>query len=101
MTFLKKSYSEYRKTCDLNTSYEGSDDKEELEIVPVDNKNNSINVVRNSDGDSNNDDFENNEENFFEEDINDQVMASPKTTFNTKVIQAMKKLQASYNDETN
>ena len=38
---------------------------------------------------------------FFDKDINDQVIASPKTTANAKVIRAMKKLQASCNDDAN
>ena len=43
----------------------------------------------------------NNKENFFDEDIDDKVIASPKSTINAKVIQAMKKLQALYNDNAN
>ena len=100
VTFLKQSYGEYSKVekpLILHTSYEGSDDEEELKIVPVDNKNNNINVVSDSRTDTNDNDFENNEENFFDEDIDDQVIASPKTTINAKVIQAVKKLQAFYN----
>ena len=85
----------------MNTSYVGSDDEEELEIVPVDNKNNNVNVVSDSDSDSNDEDFENNEEFLFDEDINDQVIASPKTTVNAKVIWAMKKHQTLYNDNAN
>ena len=82
-------------------SYEGLDDEEELEIVPVDNRNNNVNVVSNSDSNSSDKDFKNNEGNFFDEDINNQVIASPKITVNTKVIQAMKKLPASHNNDAN
>ena len=46
-------------------------------------------------------DLETNKENLFDEDIDDTVIASPKTMINTKVIQAMKKLQASYNNNAN
>ena len=38
---------------------------------------------------------------FFDEYIKDQVLASPKTTVNAKVIRAMKKLQALYNNDMN
>ena len=102
MTFLHKSYGEYSKVekpVVLNTSYKGLDDEEELEIVPEDNKNNDVNVVSNSDSPSSDEDFENNKENFFDKDINNQAIASPKTTVNAKVIWAMKKFQASYNDD--
>ena len=65
VTFLRKSYGEYSKVekpVVLNTSYEGSDDEEELEIVPVDNKNNDVNVVSDSDSDSSDEEFKNNKE---------------------------------------
>ena len=51
MTFLQKSYGEYskfEKPVVLNTSYEGSNDEEELQKVPVENNNNNVNVVTNS-----------------------------------------------------
>ena len=67
MTFLQKSYGEYSKVekpAVLNMSYEGSNDEEELEIVPVDNKNNNVNVVSDSNSDSSDKGFENNEEIF-------------------------------------
>ena len=38
---------------------------------------------------------------FFDEDIDDQVKVAPQTTINTKVVQAMKKFQALYNDDEN
>ena len=65
VTFLQKSYGEYSKVekpVVLNTSYEGSDDEEEHEMVPVDNKNNDVNVVSDSDSDSSDEEFKNNKE---------------------------------------
>ena len=82
----------------VKTSYEASNKEEELEMVPVVINNNNVNVVSNSKSDSGEDDFKNDEDNFFDEDIDDQVKATPKTTISAKVVQAMKKLQASYND---
>ena len=38
---------------------------------------------------------------FFDKDVNEQVIASPTTPINSKLIPAMKKLQASYNDDAN
>ena len=76
VTFLQKSYGEYtkvEKTVVLTTSYEGSDEEEELEAVPVINSNYNINVVSNSDSDSIEEDVNNNKEIFFDEDIDDQV----------------------------
>ena len=40
-------------------------------------------------------------ENTFDEDVDDHIISSPKTAMNVKLIRAMKKLQASYNDEAN
>ena len=37
----------------------------------------------------------------FDEDINDEDEVNPKTTVNVNIVQAMKKLQASYNDYAN
>ena len=71
-----------------------TDEEEELKIVPIENNNNNVNIVSDSDSDSSNKDFENNEENFFDEDIDDLVIASPKTTINPKMVWAMKKLQS-------
>ena len=104
VTFLQKSYGEcskVKKPAVLNTRYEGSNEEEELTTVPVENNNNNINVVSDSDSNSSNEDFENNKGIFFDKDINDQVIASPKTAVNAKVVQAMKKLQASYNNDAN
>ena len=69
-------------------------------MVPIENNINNVNVVSDSGSDSSDKDFESNKENFFDKDINDQVKASPKTTINAKVVWAMKKLQALYNDDT-
>ena len=89
MTFLQKSYGEYtnvEKPVVWITSYEGSDEEVKLKIVLIENNNNNVNIVSSSDSDSSNEDFENNKENFFDEDISDQVKASPKTTVNAKVV---------------
>ena len=104
VTFLNKSYGEYNKVekpVILRTSYEGSDEEEEFKIVSENNNNGDINIVSDSDSDLSDNDLENNEENFFDETIDEQVIASPKPTINAKVIWAMKKLQASYNDNAN
>ena len=39
--------------------------------------------------------------NLFDKDNNDDIEVTPKTTVNTEVVQAMKKLQASYNNNAN
>ena len=43
----------------------------------------------------------NDEDNLFDEDIYEKIKISPQATVNTKVVQAMKKLQALYNDDAN
>ena len=89
VSFLQKSYGEYSKVekpAVLNMSYEGSDEEEELETVPVENNNNNVNIVSDSESDSSDEDFKNNEGNFFDEDMNDQVIALPKTTVNARVV---------------
>ena len=60
------------------------------EMVPVINQNNNNNYNEVSDSKSDDED----EENLFNEDFNKKVEATPKTTINTKVVCAMKKLQA-------
>ena len=88
VTFLQKSYSEYNKVekpVVLTTSYEGSDEEEELKTVPVVNNNNTVNVVSNSDSDSNEEDVKNNKDKFFDEDIDEQIKISPQITINAKV----------------
>ena len=57
VTLLQKSYSEYTmvdKPVDVTTSYEGSDKKEEeLETIPVVFNNNNVEIICDSDKDSN------------------------------------------------
>ena len=104
VTFLQKSQGEYTKVDKplvVNTSYEGLDKEEELKRVPVVVNNNNVNIVSDSDTNSSEEDFENNDDNFFDEDIDDQVKVTPKTAINSKVVQAMKMLQALYNDDAN
>ena len=101
VTFLQKSYGEYtkvEKSILLTISYEGLDSEEELEPIPIVNNNNNINLV----GDSNSDDdIENDNNKLFEEDLDDKVNVTPKTTINAKVVHTRKKFQASYNDNAN
>ena len=80
-------------------SYEGSDDEEELVMSQTvsENNNNNNNII--SDFDSYSDDK--NEENVFVKDIDKEVEATPKAIIGTKVVHAMKKLQASYNNDAN
>ena len=76
MTFLQKSCGEYtqvEKPVVVTTSYEGSDEEEELKMVPVVNNNNSVNIVSDSNSDLSDEDFENSKDNFFNEDVDDQV----------------------------
>ena len=84
----------------MTKRYEGSDKGEEHEMVPVVIKNSDVNVVNNANSDSRKDDFENDNDNFFDEDIDNQVtVMMPQTTIDVKVVQAIKKLQASYNND--
>ena len=104
VTFLQKSYGKYTKVDKpvvVTTSYEGLNEEEELKTVTLVIHNNNVNVVSDSNTDSSNDDFKNDDKNFFDEDIDDQVKATPQTTINSKVVRAMKKLPASYNDDAN
>ena len=94
VTFLNKSYSEFYKVENpviLTMSYEGSDGEEELEIASKNNNNSDVNIVSDSNSVSSDDDLENNEEIFFNDDVNEQVTALPTTPINSKLIQAMKK----------
>ena len=101
VTFLQKSYGEYtkvKKPALVTMSYEGQDNEEELKMVPVINNNNNLNVV----SDPNNyDDIKNDNNNFFDKDIDDEVKATLQTAINTKVVCAIKKLQALYNNDAN
>ena len=76
-------------------SYEGLDEEEELKTVHVANNYRNVNVVSDSNGDESEEDLKNEDDNFFDEDINDQVEINPKTTVNTKVVQDMKNFLAS------
>ena len=65
-------------------------------MVPVvDQNHNYYNVISDSKIDKED------KENLFEEDINEEVKVTPKTTINAKMMQAMKQLQASYNNNAN
>ena len=95
MTFLQKSYGEYTKVekpVVVTISYEGSDKEKALETVPFVSNNNNVNEVSDFKSDSSEEDFKNNDDNFFDKDINEQVKTSPQTTINSKLVQAMKKL---------
>ena len=70
----------------VTNSYEWSDEEGELKTFPIFNNNNNINVVSDSDSDSSEEDFKNSKENFFVDDVDDQVKISPQTTVNTKVV---------------
>ena len=78
-------------------SYEGSNDEEEIKTIPVihQNNNNNYNVVNDSESQSNN------WKNLFDEDFDVEVKATLKITINAKVVHAMKKLQALYNNNVN
>ena len=58
-----------------------------------------IPTVKISDSSSENNDEES-EENVFDNDINEEIEVTPKTTINAKVVCTMKKLQALCNDDT-
>ena len=51
------------------------------------------NIISDSDNDSSNGNLENNEDNFFDDEVDAKVPSTPKPTLNTKVVRAMKKLQ--------
>ena len=89
MTFLQKSYGEYtqvEKPVIVTTNYEGSDEEEELEKVPIIDNNNSVNIVSDSESDLSEEVLKNSKDNFFNKDVNDQVKTSPQTTVNAKVV---------------
>ena len=102
MTFLQKSYRTYSKVENpvlVTTSCEGLDDEEKLEMVSVvSQSNNNYNAVSDSKSENNDTEAEGND---VDDDIYEEVVAMPKTTINTKVVQARKKLQASYSNNTN
>ena len=79
--FLQKSNGEYtkvKKCAVLTMSYEQSDEEQEPKMVPVIINDNNMNVVSDSNSDSSEEDFENNEDNFFNEDIDDHIKVPPK-----------------------
>ena len=83
VTFLQKSYSEFTQVETLvvvTTSYEVSKEEGWLEMVLVVSNNYSINIVSDSDNDMSEEDFKNSINNFFEENVNDQVKISPLTS---------------------
>ena len=93
VTFLQKSNSEYtqvEKPVVVTASYEGSNKEEEFEIVHIVNNINSLNIVSSSNSVSNEEDFDNIKDNFFDEDVNDQLKISPQTTVIARFVQAMK-----------
>ena len=65
------------------------------------NNNSDVNIISDSNSDLSDDDLENNEEIFFDKDVNEQVKALPTTPIDSKLIWAMKKIQALYNDDAN
>ena len=79
-------------------SYEGLDHEEEFKTFPIVNNNNIVNVVSDSDSDDN---IKNENDNFFDEDIDNKDKANPQTTIKAKVVHAMKMLQTLYNDDAN
>ena len=96
MTFLQKPYRDYSKVEKfvlVTKSYEESDKKAELELVPIINQhNNNFNVVVDAKTES----YDESEEHFFNKNIDKEVEGAPKTTIN-----AIKKLQALYNNDAN
>ena len=75
-------------------SFKGSDDDEELEMVHVINQNNNNNYNVENDSESKCND----EENLLDKDVDKEVEDNPMTTFNAKVVQAMKAGKALYNN---
>ena len=78
----------------IPTSCEDDDDDE---VEPVQEVNQNNNNYYYAVCDSKSDD----EENIFDEDINDELEANPKIAVNANMVQAMKKQEASYNDDAN
>ena len=72
----------------VTTSYEASDDDDELNMVQiVSQNNNNSNVL----SDSNSDSDDKDEENFIDENINDKIEPIPNATINAKVVCAMRR----------
>ena len=76
-------------------SYKRSEDKEEVEMVLINNENN------NNDNDVVSDFRSHDEakENLFEEQVDDKIKVTPKTTLSQKMVHAVKNLQAFYNED--
>ena len=70
-------------------------------MFPVISNNNGLNIVSDFDDNSSEEDFKNSKDNFFDNYVDGQVKISLQTTVNVKVVQAMKKLEASYNVDAN
>ena len=100
MHFYKKSYEDYsnvEKPVLMRTSYKWSDDDEKLKMVPVINKNyNNYNI----DSDSKSESDDKNKKPF-QWGYQQISQSNPKTTINSKVVQAMQKLQALYSNNAN
>ena len=93
MAFLLKSYGNSKKVEKPvleATRYEGSDDEEELKMVPVVNQsNNNYNIFSYSKIESDDE----SEQKLFDVDIDEEVEVTSKTHYHAKMVQAMKKLQ--------
>ena len=66
-----KGWSKVEKMVMVPTSYEGLDNDEELKMIHVINQNNNNNYTESK---------TDNEENLFDEDVNEEEEAAPKTT---------------------
>ena len=98
VTFLQKSYGDFSKVEKpvlVTRSYEGLDDEEKLEMIPVINQNSYsyYNVISNSKS------KRHDEVMLFDKDFDVDIEINPKTTVNAKVVCGMKKLQALYNHD--
>ena len=56
----------------------------------INNNNSNVNIVSDSDSDDNDDEIKNNDDNFFEKNIDDPVKMTPQTIINAKVVKEMK-----------
>ena len=80
----------------IPTSYDGLEDNEEVKMVSKYNEsNNNYYKVGYYKSDEEAKDI------FFEEQVDDKIKVTPKTTLNPKVVHAMKNLQALYNNHAN
>ena len=98
MIFLHTSYNKWNKVekpVMLPLTFEGSDDDEEVEMVPT-NINNYINCNVVSDSESDDEV----KENLFEE-IDDKIEVTLMAKLNPKVVLNMENLQVLYNEDAN